>query len=656
MAKVNRTVLHDSVTTLTEFASGGVVRTGNDLFLYKQKLYKWDGVTPYTVPSGSTPSTSGGVGVGKWIELISSNLIRVSTVQELRNTVGLQVGSTVELAGYHEFSSGTGGGTLYVSSDTVSADDGFTCFVTTDGTRIKRSTDSVLTVTMAGAVGDGVHFKEDTEGFQRAADKGIAVLVPQPSKFYGIGDYTPWKGVMPAVSGTVFYAFANPHIKLVSSRCNIFSNYERDFRVITGSPITDFVVDGLHLDGNMQNLADPASDDFKIGDNYSFGVYMVLMPNSTNVTVKNCHIENFWYGGTNLFGVPNQTTENVTYNNIGSPTAYFPNYAAAGSDASWRFTNRNVKYSRIRIKDCGGGIRANHGINNGQPPLSENWLFNDVEIRDSGTGINVYGGQFNDIKFRDCNFFNISKGRVISVTGEGANVNRDSRVGNVSLDGISIYNCNTDDTSNAMVYVYASSGLCLIKGIQIIGGGNARTHGLVLAGEYVNGSVSSTASFVLDSIVFAQSRAVSTHVLGTSVVSISATNITHTASVSTKVYQLPSGCTVDIRDSRVTIPAFDTSKFIQRNWANGCVHGILGFKTKATGIGEYKDGDKIPHGLVDNPVYVSAIKRGTGDPLIISATSSVNEITLRMFNWNGSATPTPQTVSWEAYTWHEVVL
>lgn len=656
MAKVNRTVLHDSVTTLTEFTSGGVVRTSNDLFLYKQKLYKWDGATPHTVPSGSTPGTSGGIGVGKWLELSPSNLISVSTVQELRNTVGLQVGSTVELAGYHEFSSGVGGGVLYVSSDTTSADDGFTCFVTTDGVRVKRSADSVLTVTMAGAVGDGVHFREDTEGFQRAADKGVAVLVPQPSKFYGIGDYTEWKGIMPAISGTVFYAFANPHIKLVSSRCNIFSNFVRDFYVQTGSPITDFVVDGLHLDGDMQNLADPASDDFKIGDNYSFGVYMVVMPKSKNVTVKNCHIENFWYGGTNLFGVPNQTTENVRFNNIGSPTAYYPNYAAAGSDASWRFTNQNVKYSKIRIKDCGGGIRANHGLNNGQSPLSENWTFNDIEIRDSGTGLNLYGGQFNNIVFKECNFYNIKKGRVISVTGEGDKWNRDSRVSNVTLDGIGIYNCNTDDTSNALLYVYASSGLCTLKNISINGGGNTRTHSIVLSGEYVGGVVSSTASFALDGILFNQSSAVATHVLCVSKISLSSLNCTHSSTVGTRVYQLPSGCTIDIRDSQITIPSFDTNKFIQRNWAKGSLRNIIGFKTKAAGIGEYKDGDKIPHGLVESPVFVSAIKRSSGDPVIVSAVPTASDITLRMFHWNGSAVSTPVNVSWEAYTWHEVTV
>ena len=631
------------------------------------EYYRWDGDLPKQVLAGSTPESTGGIGKGAWVSVgdaaLRSNLRSPSgstlvypcpDVATLRALSGLNVGQEINLLGYHSFGVGIGGGKLYVSSDTSSPDDGFTCFITADGKRVKRSKDTILTVTMAGAVGDGIHFKEDTLGFQRAADAGIAVMVPQPKEFYGIGDYTEWKGIIPANSGSVFYSFANPHIKLTASRCNIFSNFERDFYVQTGSPITDFVIDGLHLDGDMQNLADPASDDFKIGDNYSFGVYMVVMPKSKNVTVKNCHIENFWYGGTNLFGVPNQTTENVQFNSIGSPTAYYPNYAAAGSDASWRFTNQNVKYSKIRIKDCGGGIRANHGLNNGQSPLSENWTFNDIEIRDSTTGIAIYGGQFNDIKFRNCNFFNISKGRVISVTGEGDKWNRDSRVGNVSLDGISIYNCATDDTSNAMVYVYAYSGLCTISNLKIIGGGNTRTHSIVLSGEFVNGTVSSTASFVLDGVIFNQSSAVATHVLCNSMVNLSSSNCTHSSTVSTRVYQLPSGCTIDIRDSRIAIPSFDTSKFIQRNWGKGSIRNIIGFKTKSSGMGDYKDGDKINHGLVESPVFVSAIKRSSGDPLIISATTTASDITLRMFNWNGAPTTTPQTLSWEAYTWHEV--
>ncbi|QAX92390.1 tail fiber protein [Providencia phage vB_PstP_PS3] len=61
MAKVNRTVLHDSVPTFQEFSTGGVVRTKYDLFKNKDGLWEWHGTFPKTVPAGSTPESTGGI-------------------------------------------------------------------------------------------------------------------------------------------------------------------------------------------------------------------------------------------------------------------------------------------------------------------------------------------------------------------------------------------------------------------------------------------------------------------------------------------------------------------------------------------------------------------------------------------------------------------
>lgn len=69
-------------------------------------------------------------------------------------TLSMPIGKKVMLLGYHSDHPGTGGGTLYASSDTSLADDGVRVFVTSDGTRLVRETNGELYASWAGAVGD----------------------------------------------------------------------------------------------------------------------------------------------------------------------------------------------------------------------------------------------------------------------------------------------------------------------------------------------------------------------------------------------------------------------------------------------------------------------------------------------------------------------
>lgn len=79
MAKVNRTVLHDSVPTFQEFSTGGVVRTKYDLFKNKDGLWEWRGTFPKTVQAGSTPESTGGIWSdtnldGLWVSIGDASL------------------------------------------------------------------------------------------------------------------------------------------------------------------------------------------------------------------------------------------------------------------------------------------------------------------------------------------------------------------------------------------------------------------------------------------------------------------------------------------------------------------------------------------------------------------------------------------------------
>ncbi|WP_440863670.1 hypothetical protein [Symbiopectobacterium purcellii] len=485
------------------------------------------------------------------------------------------------MLGYHSFVPGIGGGRLFVSDDSTSADDGFTCFVTTDGVRIKWSVGQSLTVQMAGAVGDGVHIHEDTSAFQRAADAGVSVLVPKPREFYGINDSSEWKGIIPANSGTHFYGDGSyPEIRLMASRCNIFSNFIRDFTLTAIGPITDFKLEGLYLNSNNGSLADPVSASFLTGDNYSFGVYMIKC---ANVTLRNCRFKNSWYGGHNLFSVQGQTVENCHYENIGPANAHFANYAAMGSDADWRVPNQNVTYINNEVKNCGGVLRGNNGVNNGAVSESKSWRITGTKASDTKTGIDLYNGAFTNVSITNTEMTRCTNGRCISVSGRGSSYNRDTPIKNISIKNTKLIDCLTANVSKqAYIYAFASDGLVEILETSIVGGnggGGSNNDGIVMSGEQSGGSAVAKGLFIVDGAYIKTDAPLRNHVRHNMAANLIGRNVTHASLSSSYMWFMPSGGRVDISDGSVTAAGLDTSLFVKRNWAHGSVRNIQGVKT-----------------------------------------------------------------------------
>lgn len=61
-------------TIVDSFETGATITTRNEAVRYVAtgELYRWDGTLPKTIASGSTPATSGGLGVGKWLLVVNS--------------------------------------------------------------------------------------------------------------------------------------------------------------------------------------------------------------------------------------------------------------------------------------------------------------------------------------------------------------------------------------------------------------------------------------------------------------------------------------------------------------------------------------------------------------------------------------------------------
>lgn len=96
MSKVNRTVLHDSVPTVTEFSTGGTVRTKNDLFKNNAGVWQWCGSVPKSIPKDSTPESTGGTGASAWVNLTDTQLRTDLSTSSGASLIGSSNGSTVQ--------------------------------------------------------------------------------------------------------------------------------------------------------------------------------------------------------------------------------------------------------------------------------------------------------------------------------------------------------------------------------------------------------------------------------------------------------------------------------------------------------------------------------------------------------------------------------
>ncbi|EOZ1461039.1 hypothetical protein [Enterobacter hormaechei] len=124
--------------TLDSFEDGNTLTLPNQVLRFEAtgEYYRWDGVFPKDVPVGSTPETTGGVGIGAWISVGDASLrtdiengylnpkySRVyQTVADMK-AGNLKVGDNVTWNGYYAAGDG-GGNSGIVVSGTLVADGG----------------------------------------------------------------------------------------------------------------------------------------------------------------------------------------------------------------------------------------------------------------------------------------------------------------------------------------------------------------------------------------------------------------------------------------------------------------------------------------------------------------------------------------------------
>ncbi|MDO2952550.1 hypothetical protein, partial [Aeromonas simiae] len=181
------------------FELGGVVSTQDELMVFESDghAYSWDGAFPpggKVVPPDSTPSSSGGVGPGAWLDQAEKNLSfpggagRIGTAQGISlqqyidyqsfTTVAsmvadstLVIGARVRWAGYYNIFDGGGNTGVVVASGTAVADGG-SFFDLANGLQVKADMGDGIYVDRWGPVNPNAEV---------AFEKAIAYASANPS-------------------------------------------------------------------------------------------------------------------------------------------------------------------------------------------------------------------------------------------------------------------------------------------------------------------------------------------------------------------------------------------------------------------------------------------------------------------------------------------
>ncbi|WP_164722527.1 hypothetical protein [Escherichia coli] len=143
------------------------------------EYYRWDGVLPKTVPAGSTPETTGGIGLGAWVSVgdasLRGDLLSLDgekyigicpDVATLRTIEPSFTNQNITVRGYYPDTPGLGGGT-FIAFSSSEADDGVNIFVTAGGKRWKRTGSHIDIPVENGGMMTSRTAEQNSDAFER---------------------------------------------------------------------------------------------------------------------------------------------------------------------------------------------------------------------------------------------------------------------------------------------------------------------------------------------------------------------------------------------------------------------------------------------------------------------------------------------------------
>ncbi|MCE1439475.1 hypothetical protein [Enterobacter hormaechei] len=250
------------------------------------EYYRWDGAFPKVVPADSTPSTTGGVGVGAWIGVGDSalrsmlghadgeSLIGGATYAQIRTSY--VNGNQIKCLGRSTNRDGGEGWFFLDASDTTTADDDGTVLVDSVGRRWKRSYDGAKMAAWWG-VKDGTDISNP---LQNALNTGYQIEVKD-------GQYTVSTPITTDFTGASFPVVGRKSIRydLIggSQHNTTFNTNNNDCIVYTGNTyaVPANVGQGIFSSMRWENFCIYGTADTGRG---------LVLNNAINVNVRNIRV------------------------------------------------------------------------------------------------------------------------------------------------------------------------------------------------------------------------------------------------------------------------------------------------------------------------------------------------------------------------------
>ena len=290
--------------TLDSFEDGNTLTLPNQVLRLEStgEYYRWDGGFPKTVPAGSTPESTGGIGSGKWLSVGDAALrtslaspagfgfIGGTTYAQIRTYNGAK--NRVYCLGKEKINDGGYGFFEVDASDTTSADNGGTILVDVTGRRWKRQFSGPINLIWF-AKGDGT--ADDKTALQNAVNAtpwGGDLFVNTPAVYYKVSAETVISRPINIYGsgGSCVTSKQLPCIK-ASGHNNIFKlratldGYMFGAYGVTGVHMRDLMLEGPALNNNGFN-------GICTDETVNSGVYHIRNNTFTNVNMR--YFDNGW--------------------------------------------------------------------------------------------------------------------------------------------------------------------------------------------------------------------------------------------------------------------------------------------------------------------------------------------------------------------------
>ena len=508
-----------------------------------------------------------------------------------------------------------------------------------------------LNVRNFGAKGDGIY--DDTISIQNAIDYlneqgGGTLFIPKG--VYLIKDSTEYKGLRPCANLTIKGELGTV-LKLGSRVCNIISNFIGDFYPNKYSDIENVVIENIEFDSNGDVLGDPCSGEYTLGDNYSFGTYIVK---AKNITIRNCIFKNSYYGGINLFGVDGQNIVNCYFENIGMyDDAYYKSYSAFGSDSTRTFPSRNIIIRDNTVKNCGSVFRANGGLNNDDTLAFENVEFYGNYFYECDKGVMIFGSSvINNIRFIN-NYSENIMSRVFSVSSEGSTWGRKSKTYDIKIFGNSVFIDKLNMVENTSLFYIESDTISIFQANDIeITQPYGEFNKIITYIDTCKNNTIKSSHIESNNFKIKQCQYLVFNSNGSGVV-FRGNNVEVETCI--KLFRATVIDELNILMADSNVFKVDNTKMYEGSWNKKMVRNNQGYITSFYGKANVRDGDIISAGLncYNNvpPVVNLQVATENYNTFISYSTTAQGELIIHLKNSNGESITTPKSICYSTFSW-----